>query len=122
MTGEIYPDKKERKMGLSKEDRRAAKVAWRERERQWSIVCVTIGTTRWLRLTADPAALERRLGFSFRSGAGAPQLLIPAYKKAGTHKVEVVEELDADLSDMARDTLAEARLAHWEKAFSAKRF
>lgn len=109
-------------MGLSKKERRAAKVAWRKRELHWSIVCVTIGETRWLRLTSDPGALEQRLGFSLRRGAGASQLLIPAYQAAGTLAVAVVEVLDADLSGMARGTLADARLAHWEKALHAKRF
>lgn len=102
--------------------RRAAKAAFAERKAEWAICVVRIGAARWVTVKPDAAALDRRLGFSLRSGgAGAPGMR-EAFAGAGEVRVDVVERLDDTLSPMARDRLAQKRLAHWAETLGATLF
>lgn len=109
-------------MALSNEDRRAAKAAWRERGADWTICALRIGDAVWLKSVPDAGAFERRIGFSLRSGGPAAPGMAAAYARAGAVTVEVVERLDPELSDMARETLLETRLADWAERLGARRF
>lgn len=105
-----------------KADRRAVKAAYRERKQDWSICAVRIGGQAWVKLHPDPRAFENRIGFSLRQrGAPAPGMLA-AWDSAGEVTVEVLERLDPKLSEMARERVGEARLAHWAAALGATAF
>lgn len=107
---------------MEKTDRRKARDAWKERKADWAIMAVRIGDGVWLKLVSDPAAFERRMGFTMRTGSAPLPDMAEAYRAAGTVEIEVVERLDPELSDMARDTEAEARMAHWKEELEAKVF
>lgn len=80
---------------------------------------VTIGEQRWLKLVADPAAFERRIGFSLRTGSPPLPEMGRAYAAAGEVTIEVAERLSPEKSAMGRETEAKeimARLAEHLKA------
>lgn len=103
-------------------DKRAARAAWKEREADWAICAVRIGAAVWVKCVSDPAAFERRMSFMLRTGQGrgAAPGMMEAFREAGGVTVEVVERLDTDLSDMARETAAKDRLAHWAQRLDAR--
>ena len=103
-------------------DKRAAKAAYREKPQDWAICAVRIGAAAWVTLKPDVSALENRLGFMLRQGGEAAPGMRAAYAVAGAVTVEAVERLDPKLSALARETLAEARLAHWAGALGARVF
>ncbi|GKY89068.1 hypothetical protein [Sinisalibacter aestuarii] len=104
-------------------DRRAAKAAWRERKADWAVTSMRIGDSVWVKLTPDPVALENRLRFMLKQGgAGLAPGMVAACKAHGEVNFEVLERLDADLSDLARERVGEARLAHWQAALGARRW
>lgn len=109
---------------MDKENRRAAKTAWREREERWEIVAIRIGAQVWVRLTPNAAALENRIGFMLRTGGGRGLAagMAAGYAEAGEMRCEVVERLDEDLSPLARERVGAARLAHWAEALGARTF
>lgn len=98
---------------MDKDARRAARTAYRERKVVWVIASLQIGAQVWVTMTPDAAALERRLGFSLRTGGDGAPGMRAAFAEAKGLKVEVLERLDETLSAMARDTLGKKRLAHW---------
>lgn len=101
--------------------RRAAKQAWKDREPEWALCKVTVGSSVWVSVVADPAAFERRIGFTLRTGSAPSPDMAAAYREAGAVEVAVVERFDAELSAMARETHAAARLAHWAERLGARR-
>lgn len=107
----------------SKEDRRAAKAAWRERKQEWAVVSVQIGVRVWVKLTPDPAALENRLRFMLKQGGtGLAPGMAAAWAEAGELRFAVLERLDTELSELARERIGAARLAHWETTVPAHRW
>lgn len=108
----------------SKDQRRAARTAYVEREQTWAIVAFRFGAACWITLTTDQRALENRLGFTLRQGQARIGTMQGAWEAAGRPEVsaEVLETLKSDLSPMARETLAEARLDHWGASLGATRF
>ena len=62
------------------------------------------------------------MDFSMRTQGGALPAMHAAYRAAREMTVEVIERLDADLSDMARETYAKDRLTELEKTMNAKAF
>lgn len=104
-------------------DRRAAKAAWREREQGWAVVSVRIGARVWVKLTPDAGALENRLSFILKQGGtGLAPGMGAAWGEAGELQFDVLEQLDGELSDLARDRVGAARLSHWEAALGAQRW
>ncbi len=110
-------------MAISRDDRRAARRAWVEREVTWTICAIRVGARVWVKCVSDPGALARKLGFMLRHGSrsGLAPGMAEADDGSGAVTVEVVETLDRDLSPMARETVAEARLAHWAGVLGASR-
>lgn len=107
---------------MDKASRKAAKAAWAERRANWTIVAVRIGDRAWVTLTPDPAALERRLGFGMRTGAGGAPGMRAAYGEAGAVNVEALERLDTELSPLARERIGKERLAVWRERLGAVAF
>ncbi|MAM60295.1 hypothetical protein [Maritimibacter sp. UBA3975] len=109
-------------MSVSKDERRAARRAWVERDVEWTICAIRIGGRVWVKRVSDAGALERKLGFMLRTGArsGLAPGMAEADDGSGTVRVEVVETLDPKLSEMARETLAKERLAHWAGVLGAE--
>lgn len=105
---------------MKEPDRRAAKTAWRERRLDWAIVAVRIGAGVWLKLTPDPAAFENRTRFMLRQGNGPGRDMQAAWEGARAVTVEVVERLDPDLTEFARERAGAARLEHWAEALGAR--
>lgn len=101
-------------------DRRAAKTTWRERRLDWAIVAVRIGDAVWLKLTPDPAAFENRTRFMLRQGHGPGRDMQTAWEAAQAVTVEVMERLDPDLTEFARERVGAARLAHWAGTLDAR--
>ncbi len=107
---------------ISKEDRRAAKQAWRERKEDWAICAIRIGEAVWVSLTPDAKALENRISFMLRQGSEPVQGMKSAHAEAGALSFEVLERLDPELSPMARERVGDERCAHWANTLSAQRF
>lgn len=93
--------------------RQAAIDAYKERKADWAIVAVRIGTSTWLKAVADPAAFERRMSFTLRTGSALTPDMAAAFRDAGQFSLDILERLDPELSDMARETRIKDRLAHW---------
>ena len=101
------------KANTSKADRRAAIDAYKERTSDWAICAIRIGDHLWLKAVADPAAFERRMSFTLRTGSALTPDMAEAFRHAGQFTLDVLERLDPELSDMARETAIKDRLAHW---------
>ncbi|MBV7409582.1 hypothetical protein [Maritimibacter sp. DP1N21-5] len=106
----------------TKADRRAAIDAYKERKADWCLVAIRIGQAIWVKVVADPAAFERRMSFTLRTGSAPLPAMGAAYRESPDVSVKVLERLDEDLSDMARDTMIKARLKYWMAELGAGRF
>ena len=92
-------------------DKRAARLAWKEREKIWTVYAARTGGGTWVGVTGDLKAAENMLGFSLRTGGCRAAGMQNAYD--GTLAIDALEELDPDLGPLARQEAIKARRAHW---------
>jgi hypothetical protein len=107
---------------VTQQARRAAKAEYRERKQGWAIVAVKIGGQVWVTLSPNPQALENRLGFMLRQGAGPVAAMNEAYKEAGAVELELLKKLDEELSPLARERVGKEKLAYWAERLGAAVF
>ncbi|WP_375173114.1 hypothetical protein [Pseudooceanicola sp.] len=92
-------------------DKRAARMAWKERDTEWTVYVARTGGAAWVGVTADLKAIENRLGFTLKLGDCRTKGMQAAYD--GTLTIEPLETLDDSLGPLARQDAIKDRRAHW---------
>lgn len=108
---------------MTREDRRAAIAAYKERKTAagiYAVRCTATGAC-WVGGSRDLAAVENRLRFSLAQGGDVHRDLQEAWRHHGAagFAFERVETLADDLKDWQRDAALKERLAHWQAALGA---
>lgn len=101
--------------------RKAAQVAWREREAEAGIFAFRGPGAVWVGASRTLDKAENRVRFQLRVGTCRTPGLQAAWAAAGdgAFRYEVLERFDADLSEMARAGLLTERAAHWRARLGA---
>lgn len=106
---------------MTKDSRKAALAAWKDRKSDAGIYAVTCGDRIWVGATPTLGAIRNRLWFTLAQG-GAPNRAMQAAWAAegeGAFGFEVLERIDED-SPMIRADRLKDRAAHWLAARGAE--
>lgn len=108
---------------MKREDRKAAIAAYKERRPAigvYAIECAATGEI-WIGSSPDLEKIRNRHWFLLRQGGHTVPALQEAWRRHGeaTLRFEVLEELDEDVSELARKRVLKERLAHWRDARAA---
>ncbi|WP_323041419.1 GIY-YIG nuclease family protein [Gemmobacter sp.] len=101
---------------MTKDSRKAALAAWKDRKSDAGIYAVTCGDQAWVGATPTLGAIRNRLRFTLGQG-GAPNAQMQAAWAAMGEQAfgfEVLERIEEDSPLIRADRLKD-RAAHWRK-------
>jgi ribosomal protein L34 len=110
---------------ISRDDRKAAVAAWKERKAPagiYALRCLPTGQV-WVGRSTDLEASERRLGFALRMASTPHRSLLAAARAHGEEAFafEVVERLeDEDASPEFIQSRLKSRVRHWQGELGAE--
>lgn len=107
---------------MDRADRKAAQVAWRERDTEAGVYAFRGPGEVWVGASRTLDKAENRIRFELRMGACRTPGLQAAWAAAGdgAFRYEVLERFDPELSEMARAGLLKERAAHWRARLGAR--
>jgi hypothetical protein len=107
---------------MDRADRKAAQVAWRERDVEAGIFALAGPDGVWVGASVTLDKAENRVRFQLRAGACRTPGLASAWAAAGdgAFRYEVLERFDPALSEMARAGLLKERAAYWRARLGAR--
>ncbi len=111
--------------GLSAEEKRAARTAFKERKREagiYAIRCLPTGAV-WVGAAKDLATIQNRRWFTLRTGADDDPALQAAWRAHGAEAfvLETLERLDPKLTTPLLDMELRDRLRHWRAEMATRR-
>jgi hypothetical protein len=108
---------------VERSDRKAAVSAFKERKAAPGVYVIRCAATgeQWVGTAPDLATIWTRRSFSLRQGVDPNRTLQAAWNAHGADGLSfaVVEELDPEKLDFARDRTLKERLQHWREALGA---
>lgn len=101
--------------------KKAARTEWRERKMETGVFAVRCAGAAWVGATRTLDKAENRIRFELRTGMSRIPGLQAAWSAAeeGGLVYEVLERLDPELSDMARDRLLKEKAVAWRDRLGA---
>lgn len=101
--------------------KKAARTEWRERKIEAGVFAVRCAGATWVGATRTLDKAENRIGFELRTGVARIPGLQAAWSGAegGDFVYEVLERLDPELSEMARDRILKEKVAAWRDRLGA---
>jgi hypothetical protein len=110
-------------MAMNRDDKKAAAVAYKEREAVAGIYALRCASTgqRWVGRALDLNTIQTRLWFTLRQGATPHRGLLEAWKAHGADNFtfEELEQLKEEELTYVRDAALKDRLAHWRAELNA---
>lgn len=109
---------------MKSQDRRAAIAAYKEQKAPagvFAIHCQGDGTI-WVGTTSNLETIENRHWFTLRMGTHPNAGLQRAWTAQGedAFSIEILEQLDDDVADIARPRILKERQAHWRATLAAQ--
>ena len=109
---------------MKSQDRRAAIAAYKEQKTPagiFAIHCQTDGSV-WVGSAQNLDTIENRHWFTLRQGTHPNAALQRVWAAHGeeSFSLEILEQLEDDVSDIARPRVLKERLAHWRATLSAQ--
>ncbi len=106
---------------MTRETRKAALAAWKDRKPDAGIYAVTCGETVWVGASPTLGAIRNRLWFSLAQGIAPNRAMQRAWTEMGESAFgfEVLERVSDD-SALARAERLKERAAHWQTARAAQ--
>lgn len=104
---------------MDRPSRKAARADWLDRDIDAGIYALRFPSSVWVGAAPRLSAAENRLRFTLEQGLERNAGLAAAWAAEGPFRFEVLEELDADLSQMRRARLLKERLAFWQAELGA---